>query len=71
MNLRTLLLPPTEMLWLICIYDEQYIITENKPKQKIAPGQQHKTNLLPDVILNGWDIKTQKKGFIMEILTDY
>lgn len=53
---------PTEMLWLICIYDEEYFTIENNPKQKIAPGQQHKTNFLPDVILNGWDIKTLKNG---------
>lgn len=45
--------PPTEILWLIYIYDEQYFIIENNPKQKIAPGRQRKTNLLPDVILNG------------------
>jgi len=54
MSLGTLLFPPSKkMLWLICIYNELYFIIENNPKQKIAPGRQHKTNLLPDVILNG------------------
>lgn len=50
------------MSWLICIYNEQYLITDNNPEQKIAPGLKHKANLLPDVILNGWDIKTLKNG---------